>query len=316
MLERIRIRVMESSRIEIVEVGPRDGLQSEAKVLSTNVKVEFVRRLERAGLERIEVASFVNPKRVPQMADAEGLLAALAEGPSSARHIGLVLNRKGFDRARAAGCTEVGMAIAASETFSQKNQGCSIGEGVEAWLDIAHAARSAGIRAQVTISTAFGCPFEGEVPVSRVRALAERLAAGEPDEIAIADTIGVAVPTQVTELIGLLRVALPRVRLRSHFHNTRNTGLANAYAAVEAGVRILDASCGGIGGCPFAPAATGNIPTEDLIYMLHRMGFDTGVNLPALVETSKWLQTALDHAVPGMIVKAGLFPASKFVENA
>ena len=147
------------------------------------------------------------------------------------------------------------------------------------------------------------------MPATHVRALAERLAAGEPDEIAIADTIGVAVPTQVTELVGLLRASLPRVKLRAHFHNTRNTGLANAYAAIEAGVRILDASCGGIGGCPFAPAATGNIPTEDLIYMLHRMGFDTGVTLPALLETSRWLQQTLDHAVPGMVVKAGLFPA-------
>lgn len=302
---------MESSRIEIVEVGPRDGLQSESQVLATGAKVEFIRRLVGAGLRRIEAASFVNPKRVPQMADAEEVLAALAlVERSPARYIGLVLNRKGFDRARAAGCTEVGMAIAASDTFSQRNQGCTIEEGVEAWLDIARAAKSAGIRAQITISTAFGCPFEGEVPAARVRALAERLAAGEPDEIAIADTIGVAVPSQVTELVGLLRASLPRMKLRAHFHNTRNTGLANAYAAIEAGVRTLDASCGGIGGCPFAPAATGNIPTEDLIYMLHRMGFDTGVNLPALLETSRWLQTTLDHAVPGMVLKAGLFPAN------
>jgi hydroxymethylglutaryl-CoA lyase len=306
---------MESSRIEIVEVGPRDGLQSESQVLATGAKVEFIRRLADAGLRRIEVASFVNPKRVPQMADAEAVMAALAEVRSTARYIGLVLNRKGFDRAHAAGCTEVGMVIAASETFSRRNQGCSIEEGVETWLDIAQAAKSAGIRAQITISTAFGCPFEGEMPASRVRALAERLAAGEPEEIAIADTIGVAVPTQVTELIGLLRTSLPRVKLRAHFHNTRNTGLANAYAAFEAGVRALDASCGGIGGCPFAPAATGNIPTEDLIYMLHRMGVETGVNLPALVETSRWLQTTLDHAVPGMVLKAGLFPANR-MENA
>ena len=300
---------MESSRIEIVEVGPRDGLQSESQVLGTDSKVEFIRRLDRAGLRRIEVASFVNPKRVPQMADAEAVLSALATERSSARYIGLVLNRKGFDRARAAGCVEVGMAIAATETFSQRNQGCSIEEGVEAWLDIAQAAKAAGIRAQVTISTAFGCPFEGEVSAAQVSALAERLAAGEPDEIAVADTIGVAVPTQVTELVGRLRSSLPRLKLRAHFHNTRNTGLANAYAAVEAGVRTLDASCGGIGGCPFAPAATGNIPTEDLVYMLHRMGLSTGIDLPALVETSRWLQTTLAHAVPGMVLKAGLFPA-------
>jgi hydroxymethylglutaryl-CoA lyase len=299
---------MKPTRIEIVEVGPRDGLQSESQVLPTATKVEFVGRLAAAGLRRIEVASFVNPKRVPQMADAEAMMAALAPHAHQAQFIGLVLNRKGFERAQASGCREVGMVIAASESFSQRNQGSSIDDGVNAWLDIAQAARAAGIRAQITISTAFGCPFEGEVPIERVVRLAERVAAGRPDEIAVADTIGVAVPTQVTALIAALRPALPGTRLRAHFHNTRNTGLANAYAAVESGVSVLDASCGGIGGCPFAPAATGNIPTEDLIYMLHRMGVDTGVNLPALLDTSRWLQQALDHAVPGMLVKAGLFP--------
>jgi hydroxymethylglutaryl-CoA lyase len=301
---------MNPMRIEIVEVGPRDGLQSEAQVLSTELKVEFVRRLVGAGLRRIEVASFVNPKRVPQMADAEAMLTALAGVASKARFIGLILNRKGFERAQAAGCTEVGMAIAASESFSQRNQGLSVDEGIDSWLEVAKLARAAGIRAQITISVAFGCPFEGEVPAARVRDIATRLAAGEPDEIAVADTIGVAVPTQVTGLVGDLRAALPRTRLRAHFHNTRNTGLANAYAAVEAGVQALDSSCGGIGGCPFAPAATGNIPTEDLIYMLHRMGVSTGVDLPALIDTSKWLQTTLNHAVPGMLVKAGIFPAN------
>ena len=207
------------------------------------------------------------------------------------------------------------MAIAATESFSQRNQGCSVDEGLAAWLDIARLARDAGIRAQLTISTAFGCPFEGEVPAERVVRLAERAAAGIPDEIAVADTIGVAVPTQVSEVVAGLRRAIAATRLRAHFHNTRNTGLANAYAAVQAGVRALDASCGGIGGCPFAPAATGNIPTEDLIYMLHRMGFDTGVQLPALLDTSRWLQQTLEHAVPGMLVKAGIFPATAKQEN-
>ncbi len=299
---------MKPTPIEIVEVGPRDGLQSESQVLPTATKVEFIRRLVAAGLRRVEVASFVNPKRVPQMADAEAVLSALAPLAHEARFIGLVLNRKGFERAQTARCSEVGMAIAVSESFSQRNQGASVDEGVDAWLDIARAARAAGIRAQITISTAFGCPFEGEVPIDRVVRLAERVAAGRPDEIAVADTIGVAVPTQVSALIAALRSALPQIRLRAHFHNTRNTGLANAYAAVESGVAVLDASCGGIGGCPFAPAATGNIPTEDLIYMLHRMGVNTGVDLPALLDTSRWLQQALDHAVPGMLVKAGLFP--------
>ncbi|MGC4111360.1 MAG: hydroxymethylglutaryl-CoA lyase [Nocardioides sp.] len=294
--------------IDIVEVGPRDGLQSEPQVLSTERKVEFVRRLVAAGLRRLEVASFVNPKRVPQMADAEAVLAALGPHPAGGRYIGLVLNRKGFDRALAAGCTEIGMAIAATESFSQRNQGLSVDDGIAAWLEIAPLARAAGMRAQITISTVFGCPFEGEVPPAKVLAIAERLAAGQPDEIAVADTIGVAVPTQVSRLIGDLRNALPQVPLRAHFHNTRNTGLANAYAAVEAGVRTLDASCGGIGGCPFAPAATGNIPTEDLVYMLQRMGVDTGIDLAALIETSRWLQSALEHPVPGMLVKAGPFP--------
>lgn len=304
-------------QIEIVEVGPRDGLQSEPRVLPTGLKVEFVRGLAASGLRRMEVASFVNPKRVPQMADAEDMFAALAGEPNRSGFIGLVLNRKGFDRAVAAGCPEVGMAIAATESFSQRNQGCSLDEGIAAWLEIAAAAKTAGVRAQITLSTAFGCPFEGEVPVSRVLSIAERLAVANPQgEIAVADTIGVAVPSQVTELVGALRSALPQVKWRAHFHNTRNTGLANAYAAVEAGVRVLDASCGGIGGCPFAPAATGNIPTEDLVYMLHRMGYDTGVDLPRLLDTSRWLQATLDHAVPGMLVKAGLFPATRKMENA
>ncbi|HET9475567.1 MAG TPA: hydroxymethylglutaryl-CoA lyase [Steroidobacteraceae bacterium] len=302
---------MNREHIEIVEVGPRDGLQSESQVLPTATKVEFIRRLAAAGLPRIEVASFVNPKRVPQMADAEDVLSALAPMKSASRFIGLVLNRRGFERAQAAGCAEVGMAIAASESFSQRNQGCSVEEGLAAWLDIAALAKGAGMRAQLTISTAFGCPFEGEVAAERVTRLAERAAAGSPVEIAVADTIGVAVPTQVSGLLRQLRAALPETRLRAHFHNTRNTGLANAYAAVEAGVRALDASCGGIGGCPFAPAATGNIPTEDLIYMLHRMGFVTGVDLAALLDTSRWLQQTLDHAVPGMLIKAGLFPATQ-----
>jgi len=299
---------MSAERIEIVEVGPRDGLQSESRVLPTATKVEFIRRLLDAGLERIEVASFVNPKRVPQMADAEAVLAELAPLQGAGKFIGLVLNGRGFERAQAAGCAEVGMAIAATESFSQRNQGCSVDEGLAAWLDIAGRAKQSGMRAQLTLSTAFGCPFEGEVPVDRVVRLAERAAAAQPVEIAVADTIGVAVPTQVTELIAALRQAIPHTRLRAHFHNTRNTGLANAYAAVQAGVRTLDASCGGIGGCPFAPAATGNIPTEDLAYMLERMGFDTGVRLPALLDASRWLQQALEHAVPGMLVKAGLFP--------
>jgi hydroxymethylglutaryl-CoA lyase len=293
--------------IEIVEVGPRDGLQSEPGVLPTATKVEFIRRAVAAGLRRVEVASFVHPRRVPQMADAESGLQALP-AQAGVQYVGLVLNRRGFERAAAAGCSEIGMAVMASETFSRRNQGCATEQAVEAWLDIAALARQAGIRAQVTVSVAFGCPFEGEVPVARVVELARRLAEAEPVEIALADTIGVGVPTQVTELVARVREAVPGVALRCHFHNTRNTGLANAYAAVQAGVRTLDASLGGIGGCPFAPAATGNIPTEDLVYLLHRCGYPTGVDLAAAIATGQWLQEQLGRPVPGMLVKAGDFP--------
>jgi hydroxymethylglutaryl-CoA lyase len=225
------------------------------------------------------------------------------------RYIGLVLNQKGFERALAAGCNEVGMAVVASDTFNRRNQGVGTDESIAAWLAIAREANSAGIRAQVTISASFGCPFEGEVSVDRVIEVAKRVAEAEPFEIAFADTIGVGVPAQVSDLIGRAREVLPSsISLRAHFHNTRNTGLANAYAAVQAGVSALDSSVGGIGGCPFAPAATGNIPTEDLVYMLSRSGVDTGVDLDKLVDTAAWLQQTLGRTVPGMLVKAGIFP--------
>jgi hydroxymethylglutaryl-CoA lyase len=298
--------------IEIVEVGPRDGLQSEPGVMPTAAKIEFIERLIANGLRRLEVTSFVNPKKVPQMADAEQVLAGLARRPggrrTDVRYVGLVLNRRGFDRALAAGCNEVGMAVVASDTFNRRNQGVGTDESIDAWLEIARAAREAGIRAQVTVSAAFGCPFEGEIPVARVVEVARRVAEGLPHEIAIADTIGVGVPAQVTEIVGRLREALPGMPLRAHFHNTRNTGLANAYAALEAGVAALDASAGGIGGCPFAPAATGNIPTEDLVYMLERSGVHTGVDLEGLIDTGKWLQDTLGRPVSSMLVKAGSFP--------
>jgi len=295
--------------VEIVEVGPRDGLQSEPGVMPTASKVEFINRLIAAGVRRLEVTSFVNPKRVPQLADAEEVLAALEKRPD-VRYVGLVLNRRGLDRALAAGCNEVGMAVVASDTFNRRNQGVATEESIVAWHEIARAARDAGVRAQVTVSAAFGCPFEGEMPVARVVEVARRVAEVEPFEVALADSIGAGVPAQVTEVFGRVREALPAgTRLRGHFHNTRNTGLANAYAALEAGAAALDASTGGIGGCPFAPAATGNIPTEDLVYMLHRSGVATGISLEGLIETGQWLQETLGRPVPGMLVKAGVFPA-------
>jgi hydroxymethylglutaryl-CoA lyase len=295
-------------KIELVEVGPRDGLQSEVTRVPTETKVALIQRLVAAGIRRLEVASFVNPKKVPQMADAEAVFAALPriDGVS---YTGLVLNRRGFDRALAAGCRDVGMAVVASDTFNRRNQGVSTEESIAAWLEIARAAHAAGITPHVTISAAFGCPFEGEVDPAHVVQIAVRCAEASPAEIAIADTIGVGVPTQVTDLIGRLRAAVPGMPLRAHFHNTRNTGIANAYAAVTAGIHSLDASVGGIGGCPFAPAATGNIPTEDLLYMLDRMGIETDVSIDSLLDTSRWLQEQIGHAIPGMVMKAGVFPA-------
>jgi hydroxymethylglutaryl-CoA lyase len=294
--------------VELFEVGPRDGLQMEPEVVPTAVKVALIERLLGAGVRRIEVASFVNPKRVPQMADAEALLQQLHR-PDGVRFTGLVMNRRGLDRALGAGCDEIGMVVAASDTFNRRNQQVGTDESIAAWLEIATAARAAGVRAQVTISTSFGCPFEGEVPMQRVLDVAQRLVDGGPCELCFADTIGVGVPAQVSALLARARELWPRLPLRCHFHNTRNTGMANAWAALEAGASTLDASIGGIGGCPFAPAATGNIASEDLIYLLERSGVRTGVSLPALIETARWLQQQLGHGVPGLMTKAGLFPA-------
>lgn len=293
--------------IEIVEVGPRDGLQSEPEILSTATKVELVNRLVGAGLRRLEVASFVNPKRVPQMADAEAVMSTLPKKPG-VQYVGLVLNRKGFDRARAAGCTEVGLVATATDSFGERNQGSTMEETIRTWEEVAPLAHAAGMRAQITISVAFGCPFEGEVPAARVVEIAQRLASFKPVEIALADTIGVAVPNQVTSLVEQVRAAVGGVPLRCHFHNTRNTGIANAYAAVLAGVSVLDASVGGVGGCPFAPNATGNIGTEDLVYMLSRAGYDTGIDLTKLIDTARWLQEQRGKPVPSMVSKAGGFP--------
>lgn len=291
----------------MIEVGPRDGLQIDPLILPTAAKIELITRLLAAGLRRIEVTSFVNPRKVPQMADAEQVLAGLKR-PPGAHFIGLVMNRKGFDRAAAAGCSEVGMVVVATDTFNRRNQGVGTDESIAIWMEVASAARAAGIRAQVTIAAAFGCPFEGEVPAERVIDVAQRVAEGEPHEICLADSIGVAVPGQVSELLARARVQMPGMHWRCHFHNTRNTGIANAWAAIESGVVALDASIGGIGGCPFAPAATGNIASEDLLYMLERSGVQTGVSLASLIETAQWLQTQLGRPVPGMLNKAGGFP--------
>jgi hydroxymethylglutaryl-CoA lyase len=296
-------------RIEIVEVGPRDGLQSEPDVLATATKLEYINRAVGAGIRRLEVASFVHPKKVPQMADAEAVLAGLPR-PDGVVYIGLVLNRRGFDRALAAGVHEVGMPVVATDTYNQRNQGVPTAKSIADWLEIAREAHAAGIRCSVTISAAFGCPFEGEVPLQRILDIAEQVAEGGPVEIALADSIGVGVPSQVTQMLAAVRGRLPDMPLRCHFHNTRNTGLANAYAAALSGVSALDASIGGIGGCPFAPAATGNIPTDDLVYMLNRSGIYTGVDLDRIIATSDWLAETLGRGVPAMLPRAGNFPGN------
>jgi hydroxymethylglutaryl-CoA lyase len=293
--------------VELFEVGPRDGLQMEPGIVPTADKAALIERLIAAGLRRIEVASFVDPRKVPQMADAEQLLGSLRR-PEGVYFAGLVLNRKGLDRALAAGCNEIGMVVVASDTFNRRNQGVGTAESVETWSAIARAARDAGVRVQVTVAAAFGCPFEGEVPMQRVLDIVQRVAEPGPHEICLADTIGVGVPAQVTELLARVRALLPQMSLRCHFHNTRNTGIANACAALDAGVATLDASIGGIGGCPFAPAATGNIATEDLLYVLERSGIETGVSLDALIGTARWLQQRLGRTPPGMVMKAGGFP--------
>jgi len=297
--------------VEIVEVAARDGLQSDPTLLGTPAKLDLIRRALDAGLRRIEAVSFVNPKRVPQMADADEVMAALRGAewvPAGASFIGLVLNRRGFDRAVDSGVDEINVVVVCTDTFAERNQGQSSQGLIDTWLDIADAAHDAGLRTSVTLTAAFGCPYEGEVPVDRVVEVAAAVAAGRPEEIALADSIGVAAPTDVVERVAAVAPVLGGARLRCHFHNTRNTGLANAAAAVGAGVAVLDSSMGGIGGCPFAPNATGNIPTEDLVYLLHRMGHPTGVDLDVLAAGIPWLEGALGHGVPGLLSKAGNFP--------
>lgn len=300
---------MAQPHIEVVEVAPRDGLQSEDVILDTETKVELINRAVAAGVRRIEVCSFVNPARVPQMADAEGVLAALPPR-DDVTYIGLVLNRRGFDRAAAAGMREINVVVITTDTFAQRNQGASSDETVAVFEEIAPLAIDAGIRPTVTISASFGCPYEGEVPAARVVEIARRVADAGAAEVALADSIGAGVPTEVTERINAARAVIHGVALRAHFHNTRNTGLANAYAAVEAGVDALDASLGGIGGCPFAPNATGNIPTEDLAYLLERMGIDTGLDLQRLTDVVPWIESKLGKRVPGLLAKAGIFPTA------
>lgn len=297
-----------SRRITLVEVGPRDGLQNEAAVLDPSTRAVFVQKLEAAGARRIEAVSFVHPRLVPQMAGAEEVMAALPPAPDR-RRIGLALNLKGYERAVAAGVDEVNLSIAATDGFGLKNQGmdrAAQGTMVEAVLDARRAA-GGGPGLSVTLSCCWGCPFDGEVSATQVADIAGRLDAQGVAEIGLADTIGAGDPWAVTRVVEAVRAAAPRAQLRLHFHDTRNTGLANAYAGVEAGVDVLDASVGGIGGCPFAPGATGNIATEDLVHMLHRAGFETGHDLDALIAAGRWVGEKLGKPVPSALGRAGPF---------
>ncbi len=302
-----------SAHIEIVDVAARDGLQSDPAMLSTEQKVELISRLVRAGIRRVETVSFVNPARVPQMADADAVMAALhaddATRALGASYIGLVLNRRGLDRAIAGRVDEINAVVVCTDTFAERNQGSDTAGLIAAAADVCGGAAEAGIPTTITLAATFGCPYEGEVGIDRLEWVLSELAPLGVGEIALADSIGVAVPTDVAARVALARDVLgPDVRLRCHFHNTRNMGFANATAAVQAGVTVLDASLGGIGGCPFAPNATGNIATEDLVYLLERMGHPTGVDLGRLCETVPWVEAALGHPTPGLVAKAGPFP--------
>jgi hydroxymethylglutaryl-CoA lyase len=295
-------------KILICDVGPRDGLQSEERIWSVAERVELIDRLAASGLRRMEAVSFVNPKRVPQMAGAEEVMAAIKR-PGGVQFAGLALNLRGAERAIDAGVDEVRYVVVASESFNQRNQGATIEKTLADFEAVSNLVAKAGLMLTATIAASFGCPFEGDVPLQRVVEIANRLVASGASEINLADTIGAAVPTQVSERIDAVGAAIgPEVALSCHFHNTRNTGFANAAAAVGAGVRYLDASIGGIGGCPFAPAATGNIGTEDLCFMLRGMGYDTGIDLDRLIETAKWAEGMFDAPLPGQVMKAGLFP--------
>lgn len=303
---------MAREKIEIVEVGVRDGLQNDPAEVSTEMKLEFIDRLLDAGIKRLEAASFVNPRAVPQMADSKDVMARVPRD-RGARYIGLALNARGLDDAIEARCDEVTFVVAASDGFGIRNQNADAAETVRRFGEIADGARAANMFCSVIVTTAFGCPFEGEISEERLLKVVGDILEHKPDELAIADTIGVATPWDIRARMGAVQELLAsrglQVPLRLHVHNTRNTGIANVFAAVDGGVRIIDSSCGGLGGCPFAPDATGNISTEDVVFMLERAGFDTGIDLDLLIKTAKWLEKALGHSVPGMVAKAGGFPA-------
>lgn len=294
--------------VEFVEVGPRDGLQNEKNLVSTANKLALIDRVIDAGARRIEATSFVNPKRVPQMADAEEVCAGLPSR-GDVTFIGLVMNQRGAERAIATGrIDQLGAVAVSTDTFAMANQGQTSDESVAAAKAIVELAKAEGRTGQCTIAASFGCPFEGEVAEDRVVQMAVAIAEAGPVEIALADTIGVANPAHVARLVERVRQAVQPLPVRVHFHNTRNTGLANVWAAVAAGATVVDASLGGLGGCPFAPGAAGNVPSEDVVYMLERAGVRTGMDLDRLIEASNWLSGVMERKLPGMVAQAPRFP--------
>lgn len=295
------------TQIEIVEVGPRDGLQNEAAIISTADKLALIDRAIAAGVRRIEATSFVNPRRVPQMADADAVAAGLPQR-DDVTFIGLVLNERGAERALETRIDELGAVCVSSDSFAMRNQGQTSAESLGVAQRIVGLARQAGRGGQITIAAAFGCPFDGEVDQGRIVEMAVRAAEANPREVALADTIGVAVPADVDRLVRRVCDAIAPIPVRVHFHNTRNTGIANVWAAVMAGARTVDASLGGLGGCPFAPGAAGNVPTEDVVYMLERSGVATGLDLDRLIDSVGWFSTIMGKPLPGMVGKAGAFP--------
>jgi len=296
-----------TERVQIVEVGPRDGLQNESVILSTEHKIDMILRLAGAGLTRIETVSFAHPDKVPQMADAEAVMEGLPQRDDIS-YIGLILNWRGWRRAVDTAVDEINMNVSASNTFNQRNQGSNTDETIDVLGQVVRDASAAGIPVTATIATSWGCPFEGEIPIERLVLVANAVSETGVSEIALADTIGVADPWSVTERINAVRQSVDDIPLRAHFHNTRNTGIANAYAAVLAGVTTLDSSVGGLGGCPFAPNATGNIPTDDLVYMLERAGIATGVSLEEIIAVSRFMEPLVGKPLEAMMPKAGVFP--------
>jgi hydroxymethylglutaryl-CoA lyase len=287
----------------VYEVGPRDGLQNEAARVATADKIAFVDALSGAGLPVIEVGAFVNPSSVPQMADSEEVLAGIRRRPGT-RYSALVPNLKGLERAVAARVTEIALFAAASETFSRRNINKSIDESLAVYGEVAREAAGAGLRVRGYVSTAFGCPYEGDVPVSRVIEVTERLLGFGAFEVAVSDTIGIAHPGQVKRVLSEILKGVSADRIALHFHDTRGTALANVLAALDFGIETFDASAGGLGGCPYAPGATGNLATEDLLYLLHGLGIESGVDLDAIYEASRRIEPLVGHSLASRYVQA------------